>query len=52
VTSTAGATPTGSAFVSEEADPANPQTKRVTASIPLNTQTQEELFIRLNVRRP
>jgi hypothetical protein len=52
VTSTAGAVPTGSALVSEEEDPANTQTMRVTASIPINTATQEEIFIRLSVRRP
>ena len=52
VTSTAGAAPVGSAFVSEATDPANTATRRVTASIPVNHITQPKLFIRLNVRRP
>lgn len=51
VTSTAGATPSGSAYVSEAVDPANPETRRVTASIPLTPGTVPKLFVRLLVRR-
>ncbi len=51
VTSTAGATPSGSAYVSEAPDPANPATRRVTASIPLTPATQEKLFLRLSAKR-
>lgn len=52
VTSTAGAAPTGSAFVSEASDPANTATRRVSASIPIDHEDDPKLFIRLNVRRP
>jgi hypothetical protein len=52
VTSTAGAVPTGSAFVSESVDPDNSQTKRVVAEIPFTPVTEPKLFVRLNVRRP
>lgn len=51
VTSTAGATPSGSAYVSEAADPANEETRKVTASIPLTPSTVPKLFVRLLVRR-
>lgn len=49
VISTAGAVPTGSAFVSEAVDPANAATRRVSASISLNPQ--DKLFVRLSVKR-
>ncbi len=52
VTSTAGAVPTGSAFVSESADPGNSQTRRVVAEIPFTPANDPKLFVRLNVRRP
>lgn len=51
VTSTAGATPTGPAFVSEAVDPGNAQTVRVQAAIPIDLENDPKLFIRLNVRR-
>lgn len=52
VTSTAGAVPTGPAFVSESVDPGNSQTRRVVAEIPFTPATDPRLFVRLNVRRP
>jgi hypothetical protein len=51
VTATAGATPSGSAYVSEGEDPANPETLQVTASIPLSPGSVPKLFVRLLVRR-
>ena len=51
VTSTGGAAPTGSAFVSEAADPANTQTLRVMAEVPLDPDNEPKFFIRLNVTR-
>lgn len=52
VTSTAGAVPTGPAFVSESIDPGNSLTLRVVAEIPFTPATDPKLFVRLNVRRP
>lgn len=51
VSSTGGSTPTGSAFVSEAADPGNAQTLRVHAEIPINLANNPKFFIRLNVKR-
>ncbi|MCW1916753.1 PQQ-dependent sugar dehydrogenase [Luteolibacter sp. GHJ8] len=51
VTSTAGALPTGPAYVSEGADPLNAATRRVVASIPLTPASQKALFVRLSMRR-
>jgi glucose/arabinose dehydrogenase len=52
VVSTGGGAPTGSAFVSEAADPANTATLRVVAAIPLAPGIDPKRFIRLNIRRP
>lgn len=52
VVSSGGGVPTGSAFVSEAADPANTATLRVVAAIPLVPGVDPKRFIRLNIRRP
>jgi glucose/arabinose dehydrogenase len=51
VVSAGGGVPTGSAFVSEAADPANTATRRVVAAIPLSPGDSKR-FIRLNIQRP
>lgn len=51
VTSSGGAAPTGSAFVSEDVDPGNPQTLRVIAEITINLESDPRLFLRLDVSR-
>jgi len=52
VTSSGGAVPSGSAFVSEAVDPANSATRRVVAQVPFNPASEPKLFIRLNISRP
>ncbi len=51
VTSVAGATPTGSAFVSEGEDPENSETLRVIAEVPIDLESEPKRFFRLSVRR-
>jgi hypothetical protein len=52
VTSAGGAAPTGPAFVSEDVDSGNAQTRRVVAQIPTTPASESRFFVRLNVRRP
>lgn len=52
VTSSAGGVPSGPAYLSEAADPADPETLRVVAQLPFSPAGQTKRFVRLSVRRP